>query len=124
MTEEQYQWLLRGVRQRAGDAFRTAFQYTADDWSVLPVREDLRTEELRSVMPDVIENAREDEVLVDDTDYPTAGTPQATVELYEEAVLLHFRTGGETGVLLSLDRNVAEGLGQFVAELQSTLESS
>ncbi|PSP66285.1 hypothetical protein BRC70_09080 [Halobacteriales archaeon QH_6_68_27] len=121
--QESDRRLLELVRGRAGDAFRGAVRYDADEFTVLYVRDDIGTEELRAALPTIVERARADEPVVPVDIYGALGETQATVELQENAALVHFRrdTGGR-GLLISLDRDVAQGLGSFIEKCLSVLD--
>ena len=122
MPAERYQPLLQLVHNRAGDSFRGAVRYDADDWSVLYIRDELATDQLRDSMATVVERARNSEPVVPEEQYEQIGATQAIVELHDRAVVLHFREGPSRGLLASLDRDVAQGLGQFVNSCSSVLE--
>jgi hypothetical protein len=118
---DQYRDLLQVIHGRAGDAFRAAFRYGPDDWTMLYVRDDVATDQLRGSLPTIVQRAREYEPAVEPGGYPVVGETQATVELYDGAVILHFQTGTDTGIVVSLDREVAQGLGQFVNQINAVL---
>ena len=122
MPAERYQPLLQLVHTRAGDSFRGAVRYDADDWSVLYIRDELATGQLRDSMATIIDRARNSEPVIPEDQYDQIGETQAVVELYDHAVLLHFREGASRGLIASLDRDIAQGLGQFVNSCNSVLD--
>ena len=122
MTDEQYEELLRLVHGRAGDAFRGAFRFDADGWTPLYVREDLATDELRDALGPVIENIRDSAPLVPEDLYAGLGGRQATVELHERAAVVLLPESARAGVVISLDRDVAQGLGEFVKRCNAVLD--
>ncbi|MFC7142614.1 hypothetical protein ACFQMA_22620 [Halosimplex aquaticum] len=122
MPANRYQPLLQLVHSRAGDAFRGAIRYYADDWSVLYLRDDVATERLRDSLDTIVGRARAAESIVPDEAYDRLGETQAAVELHDRAVLLHFREAPTEGILVSLDRDVAQALGQFVNSCNAVLD--
>ncbi|MFB6141430.1 MAG: hypothetical protein ABEJ26_13465 [Halosimplex sp.] len=122
MPDDRYQPLLQLVHNRAGDAFRGAIRYDADGWTVLYLRDDVATEQLGKSMDSIAGRARAAEPIVSDSEYAPLGETQAVVELHDRAALLHFRESSSTGVLVSLDRDVAQGLGQFVNRCNAVLD--
>ena len=122
MPADRYQPLLQLVHNRAGDSFRGAVRYDADDWSVLYIRDELATDKLRNSMAAIVERARNSEPVVPEDQYEQLGATQALVELHDSAVLLHFREGPSRGLIASLDRDVAQGLGQFVNSCNAVLD--
>jgi hypothetical protein len=116
--------LLELVRGRAGDALRGVVRYDEDGYTALYVREDVQTDELREVFPSLVARMRSDEPVVPSEVYGAFGATQATVELHENAALVHFsreETGGR-GLLVSLDRDVAQGLGTFVDDCMAVFD--
>ncbi|WP_424019640.1 hypothetical protein ACOZ4N_09255 [Halorientalis pallida] len=121
MTDEQYQELLQLVRDRAGDAFRAAIAYDESDWSVLYIREDVATPDLRDALDPLTERTRIRDPVVTPDLYDEIGETQAAVELHEKAALIHFRETSDHGVVVSLDREIAQGLGNFVNRCKGVL---
>ncbi|QLC34215.1 hypothetical protein EFA46_008350 [Halarchaeum sp. CBA1220] len=118
---EKYERLVRLVENRAGDAFRGAIRYHEGGHTILYLRDDIATDAFRDAVDGLIERARAYEPLSRPESYPTLGATQASVELYEAAAVIHFREGPNTGILVSLDRDVAQGLGAFVTRCTSVL---
>jgi hypothetical protein len=121
MTGAQYQELLKLVRGRAGDAFRAAIQYDERDWTVLYIRDDVATAELKDALDTLLERVRDSEPIVDSDVYRGVGKTQATVELHADAALIHLRESDTDGVVISLDREIAQGLGSFINRCNSIL---
>lgn len=122
MSTGPYEELLRLVHSRAGDAFRAAVRYDPDGWTALYVRDDVATSELKDALPQVTQRAREYEPLVPTAVYGGLGDTQATVELHEHAALVVLPETGASGILISLDRDVAQGLGEFVNQCSEVLD--
>ncbi|MFB6308015.1 MAG: hypothetical protein ABEH35_01675 [Haloarculaceae archaeon] len=122
MADEAYRELLQLVDGRAGDAFRAMVTYDEDDWTVHYVRDELATDELQRVLSDLVDRARHDETIVPESVYGGMGDEQASVELHSEAVLLHITGNEGDSVLISLDREVAQGLGRFVTQCLSVVD--
>jgi len=122
MPPNRYQPLVQLVHNRAGDAFRGAIRYDADGWEALYLRDDVATEALKSALSAIADRARADESIVPEAQYDRLGENQATVELYDHAAILHFRESVDSGIVVSLDRDVAQGLGQFVNSCNAVLD--
>ncbi|RKD85909.1 hypothetical protein [Halopiger aswanensis] len=114
MVKPEYQDLVRLIHDRAGNTFRSAFSYTADDWQALYLRDDIATKELHDVLPQLIDRARTIEPIVREEEYPKIGAAQASVELHEHGVLIHFRESKDEGVAVSLEREAARELATFI----------
>ncbi|WP_436910486.1 hypothetical protein [Halosimplex marinum] len=122
MPDERYQPLLQLVHSRASDAFRGAVRYDAEGWEALYLRDDVATGDLKQALGAITDRARADESIVPADQYDRLGETQATVELHDRAAVLHFRESAESGVVVSLDREVAQGLGQFVNSCNAVLD--
>ncbi|GAA0658272.1 hypothetical protein [Salarchaeum japonicum] len=121
MSEPRHAKLDRYLRDRAGDAYRTAFRYDADGWEPIHVREDLATRELHTLLPELVERVRGTRAWVSEEEYERFGGTTATMEIHEEGVLLHVPDGENAGVLVSLDVDAARSLVGFVAECEAKL---
>ncbi|GAB7013094.1 hypothetical protein [Halolamina salina] len=121
---ERYQGLVRLVQEQAGENFRSAFRYDEDDWTALYVREDLATPDLQQAVPALARRARDAEPLIRERDYQGLGPQQASISLHAKAVLIHFREGEDAGVIVTLDKDVARNLADFVARCEGILEPS
>ncbi|QPV62720.1 hypothetical protein I7X12_18645 [Halosimplex litoreum] len=122
MPDERYQPLVQLIHNRAGDAFRGAVRYDADDWEPLYLRDDVATENLKDALPTITDRARANESIVPPEEYGRLGERQATVELHDRAAVLHFKESEHGGIIVSLDRDVAQGLGQFVNSCDAVLD--
>lgn len=122
MVYSRHEKLDEYLRDRAGDAYRTAFRYDADGWELLYVREDLATHELHALLPNVVARVREAQAWVSEEEYGRFGATTATMEIHETGVLLHLPDGERAGVLVSLDVEAARNLVGFVAECKSKLQ--
>lgn len=118
---DRYDRLVRLVSDHAGDRFRAAFRYDDSEWDALYVRSDLATEGLQDAVPALAERARSYEPLVRESDYAPLGTQRASISLHDEAVLIHFNEGPESGVVVTLDTEVAQNLSKFVERCESVL---
>ena len=119
--DDDYKQLLRLVEEQAGGNFRAAFAYDADDWTALYVRSDLATTELQAIVPSLAERARHHEPLIREQDYPGLGAHRPSLSLHDDAVLIQFRVGERSGVVITLDNDVAQDLSEFVRRCESVL---
>ena len=120
---EQHQRLVRLINDQAGENFRGAFRYDENDWSVLYVRDDLATPDLQTVVPPLIQRAREHEPIVREADYDGLGVHRASVSVHAEAVLVHIREGTQSGTVVTLDTEVARNISEFVTQCEAILQA-
>ncbi|WP_436933676.1 DUF7522 family protein [Halovenus marina] len=124
MPGQEYQRLVRLIHDRAGDNFRSAWKYDITDWEVLYIRDDIATPELKKAVVEIFQHARDYEPIVDANKYEKMGEIEASVELYTDAVLIHFSETGEGGVVVTLEREASKDLAAFVDNCNSILNRS
>jgi hypothetical protein len=124
MTTSEYSDLIRMIHDHVDGLFRAAFSYTAAGWEAEYIREDLQTRELRENIPMILERVRGNRTMIDSGDYRKLGEARATVELYDNGVLIHFRNSDSGGILVSLEAEAARDLAGFVDECAGVLTES
>jgi hypothetical protein len=115
--------LIQLFHDQADWLFPAAFSYTATGWEPEYVRDDLKTRELRENIPEIIERVRGNRTMIDSGEYRQLGEARATVELYENGVLIHFRSRASEGVVVSLEAEAARDLAGFVDECAELLSN-
>jgi hypothetical protein len=123
-VNDRYQGLVRLVEKQAGENFRSAIRYDEDGWTALYIRKDLATADLQRVVPGLTQRARDAEPLIREQDYDGLGAQRASISLHAKAVLIHYREGEDAGVVVTLDKDVARNLADFVARCEGILEAS
>lgn len=121
---DRYANFVRFLHTRAGDAVRTAFRYSNTDWEALYLRGDVETAELRESVTSIMERLRADQPIVAHDEYQQIGEPQASVQIYEEGVLVHIWESDTHGVAISLDVEVAKNLSEFVDQCAEALNDT
>lgn len=107
------------LSRRARDSFRGLARYDGDTVDVLHTREDLGKREMReraraihrAVRPRGDANALDE-----------LGAPYATVQMREDAVILHFPVSPEAGYLVGLEPDVARDLSGFISDCLRIIE--
>ena len=122
MVQQRHKDLVRLVNYRTGKALRSAFAYNTDDWTPLYVRDDVATAELKRAMEESIPRVRRSDPIARAEEYGRIGETQATVELHDRAVIILIRESHTSGVLVSLDREIAQDLAAFISECVSALD--
>jgi len=123
MAARRHRELHNFLRERAGDAYRAAFHYHADGWEAIYVREDARTRALERGAPRAYEQLLQRQALFPESDLPMLGTTQATTEVHENAIVMHFPESETSGTVVSLDRSAAQQLTGFVLACQERLRT-
>lgn len=121
MVTDRHRSVHQYLRERAGDAYRSAFYYDEDGWETIHVREDIATVGLEQAIPEAVQRARETDAFLYGDEYPPLGEANATTEVHENGVIVHFPEGPDEGLLVSLDRDVAARLTTFIDQTVSIL---
>ncbi|GAA0297381.1 hypothetical protein [Halarchaeum salinum] len=120
MADRRHYELVKFVRSRARQNFRTAVHYTGDDWEVIYRRDDLSDERSQRRSGGIVERVREREPLRE-PDSPF-GTFESCVELYEGGVFMVVKESPTAGVVVSLEREAAQNLAGFVIACERVLD--
>lgn len=99
--------LASDLRRECGDALRAIGTYDGDGYHVHYLREDVESGLDAADLDDIRQGAVLDTLHRDYYErlFSTAGTFEATVRLFERALILEVPTGAGAGVMVSLDRD-------------------
>lgn len=117
--QPRYERLVETVRERTGSALRAVVVYRGDETALLYRRDDLGSVANDPIQA-VLETVRERDPR---HDAPGDGRRHASVELYDDEVVIHLPETATRGTLVSLDLAVARELGGFVEECAVALRS-
>lgn len=109
--------LLEYLEERAGEYHRGTVRYDGEDTSVLYLREDLKERRLMSEIDRMLGRLRPEATPKEERSFPF-GELRATVRLFEGAILLHFPTGNDRGIVVSLEPETARDLKTFIGECE------
>lgn len=115
--------LVQFLEDRAGTLHRGTVRYEADGIEFLHLREDLSEDQLRDQIEGILARLRPEGTGEEDFAFVHLGSLEATVRVFEHAVILHFPTGRDHGVVVSLDPGAARELNTFIDECQQRLRS-
>lgn len=124
MENDRHEALVDFLDAQASNALRGILAYDEDGWEALRIREEFVTDELKDALADFHERLDDRYTIVREEEYEPLGEVQATVEIHEEGVLLHFRKSPETGVVVTLDRKAAHRLATFIDQCVTILEQT
>lgn len=120
MAADAYRRFMARIHQQAGQSLRAVLQYDTTSWELLYLRDELRNDALQEAIPNMVDRLR-DRTFVTTDEYDRLGEPLATVEVHTDAVLLHFREAADSGVIVTLDRAVAERVSTFIEDCANEL---
>ncbi|QDX39921.1 hypothetical protein [Salarchaeum sp. JOR-1] len=122
MASDRHARLVRFVTAEAGEYFRTGVRYTSFGWEVLYRRDDLPDQRLKERNQAIVDRVRDYEPLREEGS--PFGDARASIELYEDGVLIHLREAEQSGVVLAFEVDIAQNLAGFVVKCRQTLQSS
>lgn len=109
------------LRDRAGELHRMTVRYDRGEREFLYVRDDLDEGQLRDQVDRLLDRSRPAGPDEGDAAFAQFGELEATVHVFEEAVVLRFPDGRQRGVLVSLEVAAARELSTFVVECRQRL---
>lgn len=118
MAEES---LISYLGTRASEYHRRTVQYDENDTDVLHLREDLEQQRLTSQIDRMLRRLRPESTPAEERSFPF-GELNATVRLFDEAIILHFPRRKDQGVVVSLEPEAARDLNTFIGECERRLQ--
>jgi hypothetical protein len=103
------------LHDRAGQSLRGILEYEETDTDTLYLRDDLRETRLQSQIDRMLKRLRPESARAEEAAFPF-GDLHVTVRCFDEAIILHFPTGRDEGVVIAVEPNVAMGLTTFAKE--------
>lgn len=114
--------LIDYLEQRAGEHHRGTVRYDGDDTDVLYLRDDIRETRLTSQIDRMLGRLRPEASSKEERSFPF-GELNATVRLFDEAILLHFPVGNDRGIVVSLEPETARDLNTFIGECEKRIRN-
>ncbi|WP_134670907.1 DUF7522 family protein [Halorussus marinus] len=111
------------LRERVGDHLRSVVHYTADDWQVVYLRDDVADRYADGEIERAVDDVRleglgkpHQESLYDH------GELNCTVKCFENAVEMHFAHDANTGTAVALDAEVFAVHNTFIGRCRELME--
>lgn len=120
MSQEHADRLVKYCQQRTGAQVRSIIRYTKSDHEVSYLRDDLKEEYSRMRLTSVVKIGRKIHRIRSnrETDGTPLGRPEASIRIYENAIVLQLPVGKHRGVLATFDRSVGSNLLGFIEGCQ------
>lgn len=107
--------LVEYLERRAGTSLRGTVAYDGNGTNVLYLRDDLQEVRLQSDVDRMLQRVRPESMSAEERAFPF-GDLHATVRVFDETVFMHFPTGNDRGVVVSMEAEAAHDLNTFVGE--------
>lgn len=101
------------LKQTAGDYLRGVVHYHGEEYDVRFIRDDLRTQRLKSDVDKMIDRLRRESRSGERQSFPF-GELNGTVRSFEDAMVMHFPSTQERGTVVTLDPEIARQLNTFI----------
>lgn len=112
--------LIKYLEQRAADYHRGTVRYDGDTIDILHLRDDVRKTRLTSQIDRMLRRLRPEASPKEEQSFPF-GDLRATIRRFDEAIILHFPTGRDKGIVVSLEPETAHDLNTFIGECEKRI---
>lgn len=110
------------LRDRVGKHLRGVVRYHRDTLDVLYLRDDIREVRLQSQLDRMIDRLEPESRSAEECAFPF-GDLYVTVRRFEDAIIMHFPTGKNRGLVVSLEPETAQDLNTFTTECLKCINS-
>lgn len=104
--------LIEYLEDRVGEDLRGVVRYSDHTNDVKYLREDIREERLRSQIDRMLDRIQPESSSREERSFPF-GDLYVTMRRFEEAVVLHFPTGSNRGVVVTFEPKIASNFAAF-----------
>jgi len=114
--------LIDYLERKAGEYHRGTVRYDGNDTDVLHLREDVKETRLTSQIDRMLRRIRPESSPNEERAFPF-GDLNATVRLFQEAIIIHFPQGNDRGIIVSLEPETARDLNTFIGECEKRIQA-
>lgn len=114
--------LVQFLQNHAGQQLRGVVRYDHNDTDILHLREDIENNIFDSQIDRSIRRLRPEAEPEEERAFPFEEL-YVTVRRFDEAILLHFPTGHDRGIVVTLEPSVSSKLNAFTDECIKRIES-
>ena len=111
------------LEQRAGESLRAVGHYSADDYEIVQLRDDVREQYSDDEIGEIVEELRWESFAkpTQERQYRLGGLT-CSIQTFEDGVVMHFPYDDQHGTLVSLDPGAARQLMQFIDDCLTRIE--
>lgn len=113
MTGRDDAELIPYLKDTAGENLRGVVWYEGNEYDIRFIRDDLRTQRLKSEVDKMIDRLRRESRADERRAFPF-GEVNATVRSFEEAMVMHFPSTQDRGTVVTFEPEIARQLNTFV----------
>lgn len=113
MSKEDVEELTPYLKETAGEYLRGVVSYEGDEYEIRYIRDDLRTQRLKSEVDKMIDRLRRESRPGERRAFPF-GEMNGIVRLFEEALVMHFPSTQGRGTVVTFEPDVARQFNTFI----------
>ena len=113
MSKEDVEELTPYLKETAGEYLRGVVWYEGEEYVIRYIRDDLRTQRLKSEVDKIIDRLRRESRAGERRSFPF-GEVNGIVRSFEEAMVMHFPSSQGRGTVVTFDPDVARQLNTFI----------
>jgi hypothetical protein len=113
--------LLTYLDEKANKYHRGTVRYDGDNTDVAYLRDDIREERLDSQIDRMLRRVRPEASAKEERSFPF-GDFHCTARVFDEALVLHFPTGKDRGIVVTLEPETARDMNTFIGECESRIQ--
>ena len=114
--------LVSYLKDQAGGYLRGVAIYTADEYDVVYLRDDVRSQRFENEVDAMIDRLRQESRAREHRSFPFDDL-NGTVRSFGDAMVMHFPRTRERGTVITLDPGVARDLNTFMSECLQRIEA-
>ena len=103
------------LNERVDDLLRGVAHYQQDEFEVVYLRDDIRERRHREEVDKMLTRIKQEGTDEEERSFPF-GHLHATLRIFDETIFMHFPIENQTGVVVSLEPEVAQSLNSFVGD--------
>lgn len=107
--------LAQYLNDRVDDLLRGVAHYQEDEFKVEYLRDDIREQRHRDEVTQMLNRIKKEGTAEEEQSFPF-GHLHTTLRVFDEAIFMHFPIERETGVVVTLEPQVAQSLNSFVGD--------
>jgi hypothetical protein len=109
------------LQDRVGSHLRGVIRYHQESTDILYLRDDVHEVRLQSQFDRIVDRLEPESHSAEERAFPF-GDLYVTVRRFEEAIIMHFPTGHNRGIIVSLEPETARNLNTFTTECLKRIE--
>lgn len=113
--------LLSFLDEKVSEYHRGTVRYDGDSTDIAYLRDDIREQRMASQIDRMLTRLRPEASPKEERSFPF-GDLHTTVRVFDGALILHFPTGSDRGVVVALEPETARDMNTFIGECERRIQ--